>query len=355
MTFSSLLEECLASSTPAPITTPAARPAARPGHGEVPGVSRPLTDCHFHGTDSFAVDGALAGVRTVDELCARAGLGWSVSAQRFATERGARSGDLRAIVREDTGLVMSVRSDAFAIAQNAEVFSPLQPLVEAGATFRGAGSFREGRTVWAQVNLAAAEVIPGDRVALFAHVRDSRDGAHCWTLQVGSVRIVCANTLLHACEAGGMLSRARHGRQYRATIEDARRALSELRGTAEGIVEQYRRLARWEIRRDDVREMLGAALPKPATDDAKKAAAIAERQTEEVLAMVGGRQRGAYSIEGVLGTAWGALNGVTDWADHVLAPSRASDPAAVLRKVTEGNAARVKELAFDWLVAHAPS
>lgn len=106
---------------------------------------------------------------------------------------------------------MSVRSDAFAIAQNAEVFSPLQPLVEAGATFRGAGSFREGRTVWAQVNLAATEVIPGDRVALFAHVRDSRDGAHCWTLQVGSVRIVCANTLLHACEAGGMLSRVRHG------------------------------------------------------------------------------------------------------------------------------------------------
>ena len=337
---------------PPPTTAPTAPMPAPVAPPRVP--ERLATTSDFSDGDSFALDANMSGARTVEEMCARAGLTWNVAVENFRTESGAMGGDLRAIVRQDTGLVMAVRSKNFHVMQNPELFKPLQPLVDAGATFRGAGSFREGRTVWAQVRLGEFNVVPGDGVEMFAHVRDSRDGNHVWSLQIGSVRIVCANTLLHACQSGEFLSRARHDRKYRATVDDAAKALESLRGSAMEIIREYQRLAAWKFSRDSAKELLEACLPTSLSKDADKARTLAERQRDEVMDVIFRGQTGGYAIDQVLGTGWGALNGVTDWADHVLATSRSATPAAALQRATEGGAAAVKSAAYDWLIEHCP-
>lgn len=362
----SLLEELLnttpSAASPTVPATPSARAAvaspattqARPGRGATPGVDRPLTSLDFDGNDSFASEAVVGACRTVPEMVKAAGLDWTVSAQKFKTEGGVGGGDLRAIVRDDIHLVMAVRSDDFRIAQADKLFAPLQPLVDAGATFRGAGSFRDGRTVWAQVHLGDHDVLRGDRVQMFAHVRDGRDGTHCWSLQIGSVRIVCANTLLHACQMGSVLAKSKHGSAYEATIEGATAALAALRGQARSLVAEYQRLAAWRMAEGEVRELLGAVLPRPAAEDEKKRRAAAERQFEEVMAMIQGRQTGGYSIDGVLGTGWGALNGITDWADHSVSTARNASRVTALRRQTEGTPSTVKTQAYEWLTEHCP-
>lgn len=327
----------------------AARRPERPAR-----VARPLTAWQFEGNDTYATEAQVRGARTADELCAAAGLGWSVASERFTTASGAAGGNLRAIVRADTREVLDVMSDGFELLQPAESFAPLGALVDAGATFRGAGSFRGGRTIWAQVDLGTHDVVTGDAVAFFAHVRDTYDGRHAWSLQVGSQRIVCANTLLHACESGQFLGHSRHNKDLRANVDEARRVLAELQGVAAERVAQYRRLAAWRITDDEVKALLGAVLPKPQGEDDKRREATRARQENEVWTLLHGAGKGLTWDE-VVGTGWAALNAVTEWADHQLAPSRGAEVVTVARRITEGNAARVKTAAFDWLLANAPT
>lgn len=325
---------------------PGAAPAARP-------TDRPATGWQFEGADTFASEATVRGARTAAELCAAAGLGWTVASETFSTASGAAGGSLRAIVRQDTREVLDVMSDGFTLLQPVESFAPLGALVEAGASFRGAGSFRGGRTIWAQVDLGAHDVVPGDTVQMFAHVRDTYDGRHAWSLQIGSQRIVCANTLMHACEGGEFIGRSNHNKDLRANVEEARAALAALQGSAAARVADYRRLAAWQVGEREVAALLDAVLPKPGGEDAKRRAAAARRQEEEVWTLLHGAGKG-LSWEGVYGTAWGALNAVTEWADHRLATARGAEVVTVARRASEGNAARVKDAAFDWLMANLP-
>ena len=360
--------------TRTPVTMPAAPPApartdvrsmpqgriANPYQNDQGRGRETATTLDREGGDTYGGENIVGNCRTVDEMLRAAGLDWTVSSQKFTTDAGAAGGDLRAIVRDDTRKVLAVRSKGFAIAQNPEVFAALQPLVDAGAAFRGAGSFRDGATVFCQVDLGSYEVVPGDRVQMFAHIRDSRDGSHCWSLQIGSWRIVCANTLMHACSAGEFLAKSRHGRDYAANLDAARNSLAALRGSALEVVRQYQQLAAWKLSDADVKAMLADIAPLPTaskTDEDRRARAAAERQHDEIMAMIGGKQRGAYDIDNVLGTGWSALNGVTDWADHILAAARGGDgrPVTLLRRATEGNAAAIKSAAFDWLTDHVPA
>lgn len=312
------------------------------------------------GGDTYGGEDIVGDCRTVDEMLRAVGLDWTVQSEKFTAAGGADCGDLRAIVRQDTKKVLAVRSKGFAVAQNTDVFAALQPLINAGGRWRAGGSFRDGATVFAQVDLGSYEVIPGDRVQMFAHIRDSRDGAHCWSLQIGSWRIVCANTLMHACEAGEFLAKSRHGRDYAANLDAARAGLEMMRGSALEMVRAYQRLAAWKITPVEVRAMLNDIAPLPTaskTAEDRKARAAAERQHDEIMAMIGGKQRGAYDIDNVLGSGWCALNGVTDYADHILAAARggAARPITMLRRATEGGPAAMKSAAFDWLTEHVPA
>lgn len=333
---------------------PAARTVTRPGHGTQAGVDRPATELSYRATDSFVTEAAVASCKTAKELCDRAGLGWNVSRRAITVEGGASgASDFVSIVRDDTNAVLTVRSSGFEVQQPHEAFAPLESLVAAGATFRGAGSFRGGKTIWAQVNLGEHEVVDGDGVKMFAHVRDTYDGHRAWSLQVGSIRVVCANTLMHACAAGEMLARSGHNAGLRSTVENAAEALAALRGMAQRRVEEYRRLAGWKMNRDAVEALIAATLPRPDMADKVKADAAWRRQCADVMELLA-RGRGV-EIEGVMGTGWGALNGVTEWADHTYAAARKADLVVMEQRIHEGCAARVKEAAFDWLLDHCPT
>lgn len=329
----------------APVTT-------RPGHT---GDDRPMTQRDFHGIDSFVTEGKAADCRTVDDLCRVARLDWTVKPQSFVTDSGAKGGDLRAIVRSDTNTVLSVMSKGYNTLSPAESFAPLGALVDAGATFRGAGSFRGGRTIWAQVDLGTHEVAKGDAVKMFAHVRDTYDGATVWSLQVGSIRIVCANTLMHACDAGEFLGRARHDRALRATVEDAEKALAAMRGEAHRRVEEYRALTRWSLTAEERRAFVSELIGDEPAKTAKRERETWHREQAEIDALFRGvRFYGAEHTD--LTSAWAALNVATQWADHNLAKNRTPDPVAQQRRIHEaGVVSDVKASAYEWLMEHVPA
>ena len=324
--------------------------AAKAGHGNEPGVTRPLTNSGFKKADSFASESAVAHCKTAEEFCKAAGLDWNVVSRAVAVGGNAEGADrFHATVRGDTNTILSITTNGFEVLQPHEALAPLATLVSAGATFRGGGSFRGGKTIWGQVHLGDYEVIKGDIVHMFAHVRDSYDGVFAWTLQTGSVRIVCQNTLMHASSAGTMLARSTHKKGIVETVENASQALEALRGAARKRVDDYRKLAAMKVSKGTVTELLKASLPRPQFRDAEAAKQAWDLQCRDVLELMESRGKG-IEIDGVLGTAWGALNAVTEWADHRLAHSGRANEELVLKRTLEGSAQGVKAKAFDFLI-----
>lgn len=355
------LDDLVADHDAAPRTSAAPTTASRPGHGSVPEVNRPLTSLDYHGTDSFVREGAILGAASVGEACRIAGLDWTVSPQRFATESGGACGDLRAIVRSDTNTTLSVMGKDFAALSPAETFAPLGAMVDAGARFCGAGSFREGRTVWMQVDLGTHHIDAAGRdgVRMFAHIRDTYDGKNAWSVQIGSLRVVCANTLMHACEKGEGLARFRHNRDLRANVAALTETLAALRAEASSIVAEYRKLMAWRMtaadRKSLLDEILGAA---PDAKDTSRAAKTWRDTSADLTALLGGRGVIGLSDAGLdIETGWAALNAVTQYTTHNVATNLArGDVLTQTRRVYESDrVASMNAAAWGWLTEHCPA
>lgn len=344
---------------------PAAAPQApapapvkvRPGHGNAAAVTRPLTERDYHGTDSFVREGKILEARTVADACAVAGLDWTVSSEEVTTKGGAKGGDLRAIVRSDTNTVLSVMSKGYHALPPAETFAPLQPLVDQGARFCGAGSFREGKTVWMQVDLGTYNVAPdgrpADEVKMFAHIRDTYDGSKAWSIQLGSIRIVCANTLMHACDHGELLARFKHNRRLASNIEAVTETLEALRCEARELVEQYRKMAAVVLTDADRAALLDQLLgDEPAEKDSREHQEWSKVQGD-IGALLRGRDViGARETDLDFTTAWAALNAVTQYTSHNVASNRAKgDALTQMRRTLEGDkVAAINDTAWEWLM-----
>lgn len=357
------LDDLVGAFDAAPAEQVTAATTARPGHGDKPAHTRPMTELDYHGTDSFVREGAILAARTVADACKVAGLGWTVAPQAFTTESGAKSADHRAIVRSDTNTVLSVMGKDYTPLSPVDTFQSLQPMVDQGARFCGGGSFREGRTVWMQVDLGTYNIGSGgkaDNVNMFAHIRDTYDGSKAWSIQIGSTRVVCANTLMHACDSGKLLARFKHNKQIRANVKAVEETLAALRCEAAEIGETYRTLNAWKMTAADraglLEELMGEA--PDAKVEGERAVKSWRETSDELSALLNGRGVIGLADSGLdVATGWAALNAVTQYTTHNVATNRAKGDVLVqTRRVYESDkVAAIADTAWAYLAANCPA
>ena len=216
----------------------------------------------------------------------------------------------RIMVRGDNQAVLGVVSRGYPIVQNRDAFKALDTLAMDGIVrYEAAFSLYGGKRVVIVARLPGdVEVADGDTILRYLMLATSHTGDASLTLIPTAVRVVCSNTeALAMRKAQGALLRIVHRgnmqqklTQAVAGVQAAVGMLGEWTTWAMRMVEQSITDAQFVAMRDKV-----APMPDRGTD----------RQVARVRNVRQWMQT-EYHAHPTQGTAWGAFNAASSWAEH---------------------------------------
>jgi len=294
---------------------------------------------------------------TAEEAMVAAGLAWEVQKQPLYTgpDRDVRVKDRYVVCRMDrleegAGGQLGIVGRDYEPLQNRQAFGFLDPVVgQAAAIYHTAGSLQEGRRVWMLAKLPGEIHIIGDDVAeKYVLLSNSHDGTSAVRIGLTPIRVVCQNTLNLAL--GGMQGLTiRHFADVAQRVHEAHDLLGIVRQRFDHATTVMRNMTKVSLGTLRVSEFFNHVMPVPKAEDEPGRKAIVQRHNRlaELFEVGDGNH-----LPGVRGTLWAAYNAVTQWADRESYTKRHKEP---LKTIWFGNAARVKEYAFevaeDWTKA----
>ncbi|WP_242370607.1 DUF932 domain-containing protein [Anaeromyxobacter sp. SG26] len=262
--------------------------------------------------------------------------------------------DRKGIVRGDTGEYLAVVSKSYEVVQFGEV---ARTLVEAAGgvrcVFTTAGTLgRAGIRGWLLGELPNPIKVKGDPSPIRRYVLGTtgHDGITAIVVKNVATRVVCANTLGVALgERGGASWRIAHTANAKHRLDDAGRAFRRIVESYDCLGELANVLATTRFTEEQMKATVDSVLPVPR-DDRDHGRLEAERA--KVIQLFDT----AVGIERVRGTAWAALQGWTEYADHhraVRDTGREDPRRARLASVWMGRAASLKEAALTAITREA--
>lgn len=216
--------------------------------------------------------------------------------------------------------VLGVVGERYRILQNEELFDFGDALLDGGGRWETAGSIKGGRQVFGSLALERETVLDPtgveDKINTYLLVNTSHDGSIAIQASVTPVRVVCANTLNLALGSGIGRNRSvkqsykiRHTQTAQGKIQAAREAL----GLANIYMDEFDKVAQEMIQQtitnDQFMKMVQTAYPMPEAD---KKGAMSKWSTK--LDLIEDIYTGDYNHT-IAGTAWGALNAMTERLD----------------------------------------
>lgn len=216
--------------------------------------------------------------------------------------------------------ILGVVGERYRILQNEELFDFGDALLDGGGRWETAGSIKGGRQVFGSLALERETVLDpngvSDKVNTYLLVNTSHDGSIAIQASVTPVRVVCANTLNLALGSGVGRNRnikqsfkIRHTQTASGKIQAAREAL----GLANVYMDEFDKMAQAMIEQtvtnDQFIKMIELAYPKP--EENKKGAEAKWQNKTDLLEYI---YTGPYN-DTIAGTAWGALNALTERMD----------------------------------------
>jgi phage/plasmid-like protein (TIGR03299 family) len=262
--------------------------------------------------------------------------------------------DRKALVRGDTGEYLAVVGKGYEVVQFGDV---ARTLVEAAgdvkAVFTTAGTLGPvGIRGWLLGELPNPITVRGDPSPIRKYVLGTtgHDGLTAVVIKNVATRVVCANTLGVALgERGGATWRIQHTANAKARLDEAGKAFARLARSYERLGELANVLAVTPFTGVQMQATVDRVMPVPK-DDRDHSRLEAERGKVVQLFET------AVGIERVRGTAWAALQGWTEFADHhrVVRDSGREDPRrARLASIWMGRAAGIKQAALTAITEEA--
>ena len=297
--------------------------------------------------------GRLAPGATIEEWLQASGMTYTFRKAKLHYYADRAQTDLRtdddnvAIIRSDNGARMGIANAGYNITQPFEMLEFFRDLV-AGSGFEltTAGTLHGGKRMWALAKITEAKISGWDRIGAYLLLSSSADGSLSNEGRLTTVCVVCQNTMGMALarEAKARVShrvsmalqklKAELGletaKEKFAAYVDAASVLSTrkvsdaaadefvlrlLRGaSADERVQQA--VAAASTGGDTLAELLAAPFVLKAPEQDLESLLRRPRGADAVLALFEGAGRGSDQ-KGRAGTAWGLVNAVTDYVDHV--------------------------------------
>jgi len=204
---------------------------------------------------------------TARETIAAAGLDYDVQMTNLATIDGTPVPQKRAVIRTDTNDVLGVVGGNYVPVQNRECFSFLDAVVADGRLrYHTAGALRKGERIWllaklpGQIRVRFSEDISEKYLLL----SNSHDGSSTLRVHYTSIRVVCANTLHIADQAGrGEGIAIRHQGNLAAKVRDAQNVLGLARVCFDDLEGQMDVMARHYPNYSQVSAYFKSLVPDP--------------------------------------------------------------------------------------------
>lgn len=251
---------------------------------------------------------------TVAGMIKLAGLNWKVERQpMFLADGKTEVKGFAALVRDKDNAIFDVVGSVYQPIQPAEAFEFFNEFVEAGdATMETAGSLQGGKYIWGLANLGEAFKLKNkDTTKAYVLVGCPYKKGKSAVFKLVCERVVCHNTLTMALREGGPEFRMHHRMKFDSSmIKKAKEAMgiareqfSEFKATAE-------KLQKIKMTRDDVLKILRPVFAADILDKDWDKDDLPPR-LEKVM------QSYEHAPGAEVGTAWGCINGVTHYLDHV--------------------------------------
>lgn len=298
----------------------------------------------WHGLGTYVADAP-----SVEEMIRIAGLDWTVDKKKLITAHNlVPLKKWFALTRSSDGKVLDVVGSRYTPVQNAEAFEFFKEFVEAGdATMETAGSLRGGHFVWGLANLNQSFNLNGnDEVKGYILVGAPHEQGKSLIIRLTNVRVVCNNTLSLALREVGPEFRMAHRQAFDSSmIETAKQTLGLAREQLREFEQNARILKATPMTTKEVIEIC-AQIMCPELDEEQVAGAVEDLD-----------KNGTPRLKKILdcyekapgaepGNAWGALNGITYYTDHIAS----KNPDNRLSSAWFGDAAKKKERALGALL-----
>lgn len=251
----------------------------------------------------------------------------------------------RAVTRVTDSRVLGVVKEHYRPIQNRTAFSLFERVFGDQAVLHTAGSLKDGKVVWGLAEFPEPLEVVGEAHRRFLLMTTAHDGSGSLIATPVATRVLCANTLRCALGERQALSlTVEHRGDTDRTVREAGGVLKRYLAMYQRYAKLADRLAITRVGAHDEQQLLLHWFPG---DEAKYAALKERRQRVAHLARNG---------DGNLphgGTAYGLLQGLTQYVDH---ETRASRSPSTLRRFsyqTLGSGADLKERALTDLVAYA--
>lgn len=278
-----------------------------------------------NGFSSRTVPWMIHGVKQVDEAVTvaeaiqLAGLDFEVAVRRDGYQTAAGNWRVdpskRKIVRVDTEEPFGTVSPTYQPLQYREAFEFMNELRDPDTDelirphFVAAGPLDGGRqafvVVEAPLHQKLLAVDGEDPHDLYVVLRTSHNGRRALEVNLLPLRDKCTNMMPlpgfgHDAKQSWSL---RHTKNLHQKMLQAKDVLTNLDGYVAGYNEMAERLANIDVELDDARQLITETIPGHIKQP--------EKQIDAIMSVYEGSTRNGYQ-----GTAWGVLNGITEYYDH---------------------------------------
>ena len=279
-----------------------------------------------------------------EEALKLAGLDWTVSPHAVKdAETGLIIPNTFSNTRSSDNKSLGIVTDRYKIVQNVDAFRFTDELLGGDVRYETAGSLKEGRTIWLLARLPETEIL-GDKFEQYLVFANSHDGTGRVRVCCTPTRVVCNNTLNFALDTAKRSWSMTHAGNIEYKLDEAHKTL-ELAG-------KY--ISRLKVEADkraiakisDEQFNTFVCNLFPITEDmSDRQKGNAEQNRASLI-----RCYDAEDLANFVGTQWGVLNAVSDFATHTT-PNRMTDTYWENNwgKVMEGHP--IMDKAYDLLKA----
>lgn len=279
---------------------------------------------------------------SVDAILKKANLGWEV-VQRdlFAEFEGKKvNAGRKALMRADTGDVLTVTGPNWKPIQNRAMVEFFKTFAdEGGATIESVRTLRGGRGLFATLDIKADFELDGhDKVKGLIGIASFHQVGNATTMMSMSSRLVCENQLENFFKKSDAKYRQNHLSEF--DFQAARDTVTAAKETLMKFAAEAKALKKFKMSEIEVLKLFASHFVKE--EGLHLEGLVNRMQNEEREQPLPVRQlmhSYAKAPGASPGDAWGALNAVTHWADHVAGTSA----DARFNRATFGANARLKQ------------
>lgn len=246
--------------------------------------------------------------QTSAEAIKVAGLDWVVEPKPMFLEDGTPIPNYVANTRNTDGKILGVVTDKYKIVQNKDAFDFTDNLIGGDVRYETAGALLSGR-VWLLARMPDKKILDDD-FENYVCFTNSHDGKGAIKVCVTNVRVVCNNTLNLALNTAKRCWSTKHMGNMDAKLAEAQHTLKLNDEYMNAFAADADRMAHTKFDIDEIEKVLNEMFP--TTADLSERQVTNNRTTKEAIYYCYNMQ----DIAKYLGTQYGFINAVADFADH---------------------------------------